>query len=109
MDTFIARFCAVHGCAPAEASDRLFRNSLYPHARLIAFVTGGLRSHYFAPERELLEALAHVKSSQQLSDEIRDYISNPANRSWWRRTARIRLSTQRLRRLMGAHRFRGKF
>ena len=39
----------------------------------------------------------------QLNEELADYVVDRRNRGWWRRGARVRVSTQRLRRLARSH------
>lgn len=39
----------------------------------------------------------------QLNEELADYVVDRRNRGWWRRRARVRVSTQRLRRLARSH------
>lgn len=86
-------------CSPVAFRFRLFWQTLYPQAKFVAPFLGGIRSKYFAPERELLDAVGRVKTQRQLAEEIRDYFSHPWNVGWWRKVARIRISTHRLRRV----------
>ena len=39
----------------------------------------------------------------QLNAELGDYVVDRRNRGWWRRRARVRVSTQRVRRLARSH------
>ena len=99
MKTFVEIYCAEQRCAPRTFAWRVFWRCLHRCALPIAPLALVLFPHHFAPDWELLRAAARCASLRQLDEEIRDFVADSANRSWWRRVARVRLSTQRVRRL----------
>lgn len=59
------------------------------------------RTEFFAADRELIGAMAHARTMADVEDAIDDYWVHPANRTWLRRTAGLRVSTLRLRQIAG--------
>ena len=57
----------------------------------------------FLVDHESIRAFGSVRSKGPLNEELADYVVDRRNRGWWRRRARVRVSTQRLRRLARSH------
>jgi hypothetical protein len=66
-------------------------------------VVGLVWRDYFSVDRELIRACGSVRSMGQLNEELAEYVVDHRNRGWLRRRARVRVSTQRLRRLARSH------
>lgn len=95
--TFAVRFCADRGCPPEAFESSVLRLCMAAHARpFFALVP---HSSFFAADRELVRAVETAISMTDVRNAIDDYWSHPANRTWWRRVARFRVSTQHLRRI----------
>jgi len=56
------------------------------------------RADFFSADRELVAAVAHARTMDEVEAAIDEFWLHPANRRWLRRGAGVRLSTQRLRR-----------
>jgi hypothetical protein len=100
MKTFRERYSAAHACRSDEFVTRVVRLCLHRRARFMAPFIVLLSPNYFAPDRELIEAVSSSRSFRDLNDEIRDFTLDERNRSWWRGRLRFRLSTHRLRSLV---------
>lgn len=64
---------------------------------------GRIWRDYFALDRELIGLVGSVRSKGEWHAELGDYGVNHRNCGWWRRRARVRVSTQRPRRLARSH------
>jgi hypothetical protein len=95
--------CAWCGCPAPAFERRVFWTCLPWHARLLVPVVGLVWRDYFSVDRELIRACGSVRSMGQLNEELAEYVVDHRNRGWWRRRARVRVSTQRLRRLARSH------
>jgi hypothetical protein len=82
----------------SRAERRLFWKSLYPHTIPLVPLLALLRIGYFKPDRELIHGLARATTPEKFRDEINDYVLNPANASWLRNRAKLRVSTRRVER-----------
>jgi hypothetical protein len=103
MKTLEQSFCEAHRCEPRQFRRRLFRQALYPHARLFAPLLGGFNSAYFTADRELIAAAAQASTMRQLREEVRYFRGSADLRRWPRGVARLRISTKQLIRLGRAH------
>lgn len=99
MKTFAEIYCAAHRCSPRAFTWFAFWRCLHLCALPIAPLALWFFPQHFAADWELIRAAARCSSLRQLDEEIRDFVADSSNRSWWRRVARLRLSTQRVRRL----------
>ena len=101
-------YCAETGCPETDFVRRVFWQCLHPHARWVAPLIDATSPHFFAADRELIELVGRLRSTDQLQSEIRDFVTDDRNRHWWRRRAQLRVSTQRLRRLVRKNLARGE-
>jgi hypothetical protein len=99
MKTFAEIFCIEHRCDWRTFERRVFWHSLHRRAFPIASLVQCFFPRHFAPDWDLIRTAARCDSLPQIDEEIRDFVLNSANRNWWRRVAKVRLSAQRLRRL----------
>jgi hypothetical protein len=97
MATFSKIYCQRHRCDRARFVTRVFRQSLYPHARLIAPVILLLHRDFFSADRALILGVADATTMQRIREEVRDYYSDSSNRGWLRHAVCIRVSGQRLK------------
>jgi len=99
MSTFREIYCDKHKCTPEEFLRRVFRKTLYPHARLFAPFILLLNYDFFTADRTLISCVAEAVDMKRVRDEVRDYFWDSENRGWLRRVANIRISGQRLKNL----------
>lgn len=105
--TFAEAFCTRHGLARNDYLPDVFRRALYPHARLLARLIRLLHPDYFAPDDELVEAAAQLRTVQDLRDfsmDVKEYIHHPTNQRHGilRGLLHLRVSAQRLQVLIKA-------
>ena len=99
MPTFREAYCAKHGCSPEQFANRVFWHALYPHAVPVAPLLIWLNYDYFSPDRSLIANAADATSVARVREEVRDYFWDSSNRGWLRRSARVRVSGERLKNL----------
>jgi hypothetical protein len=103
VNTFKQSYCATCGCAEADFERRLFWHCLRRRAQVLAILAPWVRPDFFAVDHELCQVAGQLRSAGQLESEIRDYVTDHRNLGWWRRRAKFRLSTRRLRHLAREH------
>jgi hypothetical protein len=84
------------GLPPAELNHVLFIRTLYPHARLVAGLVRWLKPHHFLADHEFCEDVGHLRNLEDFSLVLGSYIEHPANRGFFRRRLRIRISARRM-------------
>lgn len=100
MATYEQTYCEVAKCPPSRFARRLFWAALPPGVRAVAPLLLALNPRFFAADLELIMAVARLKTSDELEEEIRDFRADPRNRRWSRRVLKLRVSTRRLRQLL---------
>jgi hypothetical protein len=103
VKTFAELFSAAQRCSADSFEERVFWRCLHRRALPAAPIVRWLSPGYFAPDWEFVRASAHCSTLRQIDEEIRDFTLDSANHQWWRRVARFRISTRRLRRLARLH------
>ncbi len=83
--------------------DRVLQLSLHRRARLLRPLLVAMQHDYFAPDRELVLALADVTRMAQVEAEIREYVTDHRNANWLRGRAKLRISTRRVRSLVRSY------
>lgn len=101
MITFEESYCARHRCTPAQFRRRVFWLTLHRHALLFAPLA--LLGGHFEIDHELIAACGRARTLRELQEELKDHRNQPENARWLRRWLRLRVSTQRLRRLARQH------
>lgn len=98
--TFKRAFCERTGCQEREFRRRLFRRSLYGHARPVVPLIRLFRPAYFALDYELIDLAGEAHSWKELSDAIEAFsCSNKLRGGPLRRAFRIRVSCRKLGRI----------
>jgi len=95
--TLAELYCARHHCPPAQFRRRIFWRTLHRHA--VPFAPLLLLGDYFKSDRALIDACARTTGMRQVHEETRDQPVHPYHGLWLHRRAKLRISTQRLRRL----------
>ena len=99
MPTFREIYCEQHGCTPENFARRIFWHCLYHHASLAAPFLLLFNYDYFSADRALISSSADATNMKRIRDDVRDFFWDSTNSGWWRRTANIRVSGQRLKNL----------
>lgn len=98
--TFAELYCERHALRPEQYADAVLRRSLYPHARLFAPVIRALSPDYFTADRDLVVGAGGLRRMRDFTVEVQDFVHHPANQGDMRKLLRLRVSTQRLARLV---------
>jgi hypothetical protein len=97
---FKTAFCQHLGCSPEAFREQLFRRSLYPRCRPLAFLLRRLAPDFFQEDWEFLERLGQMLSWSAFAAEANGIRSDPhLNRGFLRRRLHLRVSGARLLRL----------
>ncbi len=103
VTNFRDNFCTARGCGSEEFASEIFWRCRHRHAVALAPVVMVLQPDYFSPDRDLIAHLGRVWTMRELDAELRDFMHDARNQPWWRMRGRVRLSTQRLRRIARPH------
>jgi hypothetical protein len=98
--TFSERFCHLFQLEPKKFEATVFRMALYPQASVLGPVLRLLHPGFFEVDLELVRNVGLITDLKQFRNLAWDFSDHPANRTWLRRNLRMRLSTQRLLRLL---------
>lgn len=99
MATLKEIYCQQHKCTVEQFQKRVFRQTLYPHARLVAPLILLFNYEFFSADRTLVSCVAEAENMKRVRNEVRDFFWDSENRGWLRRAANIRISGQRLKNL----------
>lgn len=100
MATFQKIYCADNRCSEGEFLNHVLWRCLHRRAYFIGPLLSLVWPDYFAPDRELLRAIAQMSRMAQVEAEIGEYVADHRNSSWLRGRGRMRLSTRQLRSLV---------
>ena len=95
-ESFQEIFCAQYGVPPELYAATVLRLTLYPHARWLAEMRP---SALLAPDRNFIAAVGTLTRWSSFGREAHDFQRAPANRRFWRRRLRLRVSVARMRAL----------
>ena len=96
--TFQERVCH-HLNVPADQyAAAMLRRTLYGHARGLRWLTA---RGWLAPDRHFIANLGRVTHRRGLDEELAAFRSDPRNRTFARRTLRLRISGARVVALIG--------
>jgi hypothetical protein len=99
VNTFRELYCAACRCRPEDFGRRLFWRCLHRSAVPLAPALLVANPEFFAPDRELIDAVGRASTLKEVSEEARCFALDARNREWWRRRAHVRVSTHRLQAL----------
>ncbi len=100
--TFADLYCERHGLNPDDYVRTVVRETLYPHARLLAPLVRFLWSRHFSADIEFVQSVGMLRRYREYAVESEEYAHHPENRGFWRATLNVRISSRRLRRLVRA-------
>lgn len=93
-------YCDQHSLSPEQFSRHLRSRALYPHARFIAPIFTLFNSDYLAADNDFVEDVSQLTRYNEFFSSSFQYIHHPVNRGFLRRYCRIRISTERMRRIV---------
>ncbi len=94
--TFAELYCEREKISPDEWRAILFRQTLYPHARPVAWLVRRLKPRHFLADYEFVEDVGYLRSLKDLSLALGSFIEHPSNWGMLRRRLRIRISARRM-------------
>jgi hypothetical protein len=94
FESFQETFCAQYGVPPELYGVTVLRLTLYPHARWLA---GAGHHRALAPDRYFIVSVGRLKRWREFAGEEHVFQHLPANRRFWRRCLRLRVSVHRMR------------
>ena len=94
--TLEEKFCAKHGCTPADFPRRVFWRCLHRHALPLAPFIMLFNRHYFEPDRELISDIRRAIKMNQVWEEVREFFLSPRHQGWLRKRANVRVSAHRV-------------
>jgi hypothetical protein len=94
--TFAELYCERHGVPRPRYNAVVFRQALFPHARLLLVVVRSLSRLHFLADHEFVEDVGHIKGVGDFSYPLGSFIEHPANRGFLRRVLRLRVSARRM-------------
>lgn len=97
--TFAEKFCAVRRIDPEKYEGAVLRLALRPLARWLLPVLA-LYPGYFTADLELVRGVGRIHRLRDFESEAADFAHHPENRGFFRRRLLLRVSVQRLHRLV---------
>ena len=96
---FAEKFCAVRQIDPKQYEGAVLRLALRPAASWLRPVLA-LYPGYFTADLELVRGVGRIRRLRDFEGEAADFAHHPENRGFFRRALLLRVSVQRLRRLV---------
>jgi hypothetical protein len=93
-ETFQETFCAQYGVPRQLYGATVLRLTLYPHARWLAGIPS---TQFLAPDRYFIVCVGRLTLWRGFANEAHEFQHLAANRRFWRRRLRLRVSVARLR------------
>ena len=97
---FIDLYCQQHGIDAAEFGAHIFERALYPQARPLTGVLGLIRRDYFQADRFFIDDVSRMQRYEDFHAIGVDYSQHHSNGWFLRRVLRLRVSTERMRRIV---------
>ena len=97
-----AQYCSDCRCTQDGFQKRMVHRCFYPHALPFFPIINIVTRRFFAEDINLIRAAGQSLNMEQIDEEIRCYfMTHPKHEGlrWFKRAARIRISTNRLRNL----------
>jgi hypothetical protein len=97
--TFAEKYCAKNNLHPSEFEAVVLRRSLRPAARLLRWLLN-LNPNYFAADRDFVRGVGRISRFDEFQTEAQDFAHHPDGRGFCHRTLALRVSRERLSRLV---------
>jgi hypothetical protein len=98
--TFAEMFCAQRGLPESAYEREVLRETLYPHARVLAGFIRLISSRHFSADADFIFNVGKLRRFREFYNEAEEYSHHPENRGFWRITLSLRVSTRRMRHLV---------
>ncbi|HEY0945602.1 MAG TPA: hypothetical protein VGD81_10055 [Opitutaceae bacterium] len=98
--TFAELYCAAHALSAEEFAPVVLNRTLYPHARLFGWLVTLFHRRHFEADYDFVHDAGRLMRFRDFDLAVDEFLYHPGNRGFWRRVARVRVSSQRLRRLV---------
>jgi hypothetical protein len=100
--TFSELFCERRGLPAERYAPEVLACCLYPHARKLAKALLSVWPDFFVADLDFVRAVGRLRRFRDFSSEAEEFAHHPANRGFWRRYGRVRVSSRLLRHLLRA-------
>ncbi len=94
------RYCVLHGIPPEDFIPHIRRKVLHPHARFIVPVIVLFKSNYLVPDNDFIDDVGQITHYSEFSASVAEYFYHPANIGILRQRLLVRVSSERMRRLV---------
>ena len=98
--TFAELFCERYHLPSETYARELLRRALYPRARVVAPVIRVFCPAYFDADVDFVRGVGLIRRAQDLGGEVTDFHLHPRNCGFLRSALKIRVSCQRISRLV---------
>lgn len=95
-ETFREIFCAQYGVPADFYNASVLRLTIYPHARWLVELSP---QEYLSPDRTFIARVGALTRWRSFAGEVHAFQHTAANRRFWRRSLRLRVSVDRMRTL----------
>lgn len=97
--TFAEKFCTVRNVHPSDYEKVVLRISLHPTARILRPILN-LNANYFSADRDFVRCVGRIMRLGDFQSEAYDFAHHPDGRGFLHRTLQLRVSAERLQRLV---------
>lgn len=98
--TFAERFCEDHGLSSEEYAPVVLNRCLYPHARFCRWLVALFKRRHFEADYDFVHDAGRLMRFRDFDLAVDEFLYHPGNCGLARRVLRLRVSSQRLRRLV---------
>ncbi len=93
-------YCEKHGLGTEQYAKHIRQRALYPHARLFTPFLTLFNGDYLAADNDFIQDVAQLTRYNDFFNSSFEYIHHPANHGLLRRWLKLRVSTERMRRIV---------
>ncbi len=97
---FLEIYCQQHELTTEQYARHIRKRALYPHARLFTPFLTLFNGDYLAADNDFIQDVAQLTRYNDFFNSSFEYIHHPANRGLARRLFKLRISTERMRRIV---------
>jgi hypothetical protein len=98
--SFAELYCAQNRIDPLRYEREVLSRSLYPHARLVAWLILLTNPEVLAADFDFVRSVGELRRFRDFEYEAQEYAHHPGNRGFWRERCFIRVSSRALRRMV---------
>lgn len=96
---FATLYCARHQIPAEQYASHVRSRAFYPHARIIVPILLLFNGDYAAADNDFVQSVGQMTDFHEFYTSSVDFVHHPANRGMLRRLFRLRVSTERMRRI----------